>query len=265
VILTGGGKKARPGLHPGRLTVMTSIVETRQGAQMITSIGKHAVAAATVIAVGGLGAIAVQATGRATARAAGFSTTYTCSGPLLGTRSAVLDGWLTSPGQTAVNQAVGFRLHISSLGLGAPYPLDSWSASARVRVGGAEDAAFHVTGSGGYVPVGQPLSGDLSGTWAPAANGTHDLSVGGIAVNANTPAGNLTAYCAADEPRPVAETLAVFPVFQPGWSEPAAPPYEVVVPYRPGWNRPGWHRPIVVVPPYRHHGGGHRPHHPHGR
>jgi hypothetical protein len=223
---------------------------------MITSIGKHAMAAATVMAVGGLGAIAVQAAGQATARAAGFSTTYTCSGPMLGTRSAVLEGWLSSPGQTAVNQPVGFRLHISSLGLGAPYPLGSWSASARIRVGGAENSAFRVTGSGGYVPVGQPLSGDLSGEWVPAANGPHDLSVGGIAINANTPGGSLTAYCAATEPRPVAETLSVFPVYQTGWSEPDAPPYGAVVPYRPGWNRyhhGGWYRP------------GGWPHYPHGR
>jgi hypothetical protein len=223
---------------------------------MITSIGRHAVAAATVMAVGGLGALAVQAATQATAQAAGFSTTYTCSGPMLGTRTAVLEGWLTSPGQTAVN-----------LSLGAPYPMDSWSASARVRVGGAENTAFRVTGSGGYVPVGQPLSGDLSGEWAPAANGTHVLNVGGITISANAPAGNLTAYCAANEPRPVAETLTVFPVYQPGWNESAEPPYNVVVPYRPGWHRPGWNHPIVVMPPY-HHGGWERPggweHHPHG-
>ena len=219
---------------------------------MITSIGKHAVAAATVMAVGGLGAIAVQAAGQATARAAGFSTTYTCAGPLLGTRSAVLDGWLGSPGQTAVNQPVGFRLHISSLGLGAPYPLASWNATARVRVGGAEISAFRVAGSGGYVPIGQPLSGDLSGEWAPSANGPHDLTLGGITISANTPAGTLTAHCAANEPRPVAETLSVFPVYQTEWS-PDAPPYDVAVPYRPGWNRHGWARP------------GGWSHHPHGR
>lgn len=217
---------------------------------MITSIGKHAVAAATVMAVGGLGAVAVQAAGRSAARAAGFSTTYTCTGPMLGRRSAVLEGWLTSPGQTAVNQPVGFRLHISSLDLGAPYAFGSWTASARVRVGGAENSAFRVTGSGGYVPIGQPLSGDLSGEWAPAANGPHDLRLGGIAISASTLAGPLTAYCAATEPRPVAETLSVFPVYQTGWSEPGAPPYGVVVPYRPGWN---------------HHGGWGRPHYPYGR
>jgi len=231
---------------------------------MITSIGKHAVAAATVMAVGGLGAVAVQAAGQAGAHAAGFSTTYTCSGPMLGTRSAVLDGWLTSPGQAAVNQPVGFQLHIASLGLGAPYAIGSWSASARVRVGGAENTAFRLTGSGGFVPVGQPLSGDLSGQWAPAANGPHELSVGGITISASTPGGGLTAYCAANEPRPVAETLTVFPVYQPGWNGPAAPPYGVVVPYRPGWHHPGWHRPIIVVPPHHHHGGWGRPHHPHG-
>jgi hypothetical protein len=234
---------------------------------MITSIGKHAVAAATVMAVGGLGAIAVQAAGQATAQAAGFSTAYTCSGPMLGTRTAVLDGWLTSPGQTAVNQPVGFQLHISSLSLGAPYAIGSWSASARVRVGGAENSAFRLTGSGGFVPVGQPLSGDLSGEWTPTANGSDVLSVGRIEISANTSAGTLTAYCGATEPRPVAETLSVFPVYQPGWNEPAAPPYDDVVPYRPGWNRPGWNRPIVIAPPY-HHGGWGRPggwHHPHGR
>jgi hypothetical protein len=244
---------------------------------MITSLGKHAAVAATAVAVGGLGAIATQAATQVAAQAAGFSAAYTCSGPMLGTRAAVLDGWLTSPGQTAVNRPTGFQLHISSLNLGAPFTIDSWSASARVRVSGVENSAFRVAGSGGFVAAGQPLAGDLSGEWAPTVNGTHALTVGGITVSATTPAGNVTAYCTTGEPRPVAETLTVFPSFETGWSGPVVPPYNVVVPYRPGWhhpgwNRPGWNRPIVVVPRY-HHGGSGRPggpphggwsHHPHG-
>jgi hypothetical protein len=223
---------------------------------MITSFGKHAAAAAAALAFGGIGAVAAQGVaGEAAAHAAGFSTAYTCSGPLLGTRTAVLDGWLTSPGQSAVNQNASFQLHISSLSLGAPYPLGSWSASARIGVGGVENTAFRVTGGGGFVAPGQALSGDLSGDWAPSVTGAHVLNVGGITVSANTPMGNLTAYCAVAGPRPVAETLSVFPVYQPGWSEPAVPPYNVVVPYRPGWNGRAWHRPSVVPPRHERHGG----------
>jgi hypothetical protein len=241
---------------------------------MITSLGKHAAVAATAVAVGGFGAIAAQAAAPVAARAAGFSAAYTCTGPMLGARSAVLEGWLTSPGQTAVNRSTAFQLHIASLSLGAPFAIDSWTASARIGVGGAENSAFRVAGSGGFVAVGQPLSGDLSGEWAPTAIGTHALTVRNLTISANTPAGAVTAYCATGEPRPVAENLTVFPAFETGWTGPAVPPYQVVVPYqpgwhRPGWNRPAWHRPIVIVPPYHHHGrpggpphGG--PHHPHG-
>ncbi|MDN3359667.1 hypothetical protein [Actinomadura sp. DC4] len=241
---------------------------------MITSIGKQAVAAATVVAAAGLTAQAAAHT----ARAAGFSTAYTCSGPMLGTRTAVLDGWLTSPGQAAVNRPVDFQLHVASLGLGAPYPLHSWTASARVGVGGAENTAFRVTGSGESVPLGESLSGDLPGRWTPLANGTHELTVGAITIDADTPAGGLTAYCVPSGPHPVAATLTVFPVFQPAWDQPVAPPYGVeppysdpppynvappytpeppfVAPYPPGGHRPGGR------PPHHHHG---RPHHPHGR
>jgi hypothetical protein len=224
---------------------------------MITSLGTFAVAAATI--AGGLTGIAAQAP----AYAAGFTTTYTCSLPGLGARTVGLDGWLTSPGQTAAGRTADFQLHISSLSISSPIPIDSWSASAWIDVSGAEVTSFQVTGSGGYVPAGQPITGDLTGAWTPSANGTDALSPSGIAVSVNTAVtGNVTAQCAPNGPRPVAETLTVYPQYYTGWPRPDVPPY------RPGWHRPiappyGRHRPIVITPPghsgWAHHGEWSRP------
>lgn len=222
---------------------------------MITSISTVAVAA--VVAAGGLGAVAAQAP----ARAAGFSATYTCTVPMVGSRTAVLNGWLASPEHTRAGRPTGFQLHISSLSVGAPIAVDSWSASAWVDVSGSENSSFQLTGSGGFVPAGQTLSGDLSGDWTPSVRGPHVLSVTGFTINANTPAaGNVTAECVANEPRPVAATLMVHTGYEPGWDQPVVSPYPVgwagpVAPYRPGWHRP------IVLPPYHHGGWGHPPHH----
>jgi hypothetical protein len=226
---------------------------------MITSFGKYAVAAAAAVSAGGLGAIAAQAP----AQAAGFSSTYTCTVPMLGSQTAVLNGWLSSPGQTGVGRSTDYQMHISSLSLGAPIAIDSWSASAWVDVSGSESSSFQMTGSGGFVPAGQPLSGDLAGDWAPSVRGPHALSVSGITITANTPVtGNVTAQCVANEPRPVAATLMVHSGYYPGWNQPIVTPYPAgwvgpVAPYRPGWHRP------IVLPPY-HGGWGHPigpPHH----
>jgi hypothetical protein len=248
--------------------MMTSISrQNSEGAQMITSLGKHALATATAVALGGLNTIAAQTPAHAT----GFSATYTCTIPGLGSRSVVLDGWLTSSGQTAVNRPTGFQLQISSLGLSSPVALDSWSASAWIDVSGAESTSFRVTGSGGFVPAQQPISGNLIGDWAPTVGGTDLLSVNSITISANNAVtGNVTAQCAPNEPRPVAETLTVFSPYYSGWDGPIAPPYN------PGWNRPvappyhhghGWDRPVApphhhgwnrpIAPP--HHGGWNRP------
>jgi hypothetical protein len=218
---------------------------------MITSSGKHAVVAATVAALGGLG-VAVAHT---PARASGFSTAYTCTLPLLGSRAAILDGWLTSPGQTAVNGTAAFRLHIARLTLNSPVPIDSWNASASIGVRGAETSSFRVVGSGGFVPVRQPLSGDLIGDWAPTRRGTDLLSVSSITISANTPtAGTITAQCAPNEAGQAGEALTVFPLYAAGGNRPQA------APYHRSWNRP--HHPVWYRQgrPPRHDGPAHHPH-----
>ncbi len=213
---------------------------------MITSLGKHALAAAAVFAAGGIGALAAQAP----AQAGGVNTAFTCSGPQLGTRTTVLDGWLASPGETAVGRPTAIRLHIARLHLASPRPIVSWTASARINVSGTESTWFRVTGAGGFTHSHQPLSGDLTGELVPAVRGPHLLSVGGITVNANTAGpGGFMVHCVPND-RPVVETLRVFPAFETGWAGPGAP-------------RPGWHRP-VLLPPYHHgewehHQGGDRP------
>jgi hypothetical protein len=213
---------------------------------MIKSLAKYTVTAATLVTGGGLGVLAAQAP----AHAGGISAVFSCDVPMLGSNTVVLDGWLSSPGQTAVSRPTGFRLHLSRLDVSAPAPIDSWNASAWINVGGAESGAFRVAGSGGYVPVGQPITGDLTGDWVPGVTGNDLLSVGRIKITVSSPAtGTVTARCMPND-RPVAETLAVLPSYYPGWSGPVAPPYA-------GWNRPivvvpprhpGWNPPIVVLP-----------------
>ncbi|GAB2805327.1 hypothetical protein GCM10027176_07820 [Actinoallomurus bryophytorum] len=219
---------------------------------MITSFGKYAVAVAAALSAGGLATVAAPAP----ARAAGFTSAYTCTVPMLGSQTAVLNGWLSSPEHMGVGRPAGFQLHIASLSVSTPIAIDSWTASAWVDVSGTESSSFQLTGSGGFVAAGQPLSGDLSGDWAPSVRGPHVLSVSGLTITANTPAtGDVTAECTANEPRPVAATLMAHNGgYYPGWNSP------VVAPYPVGWAgpyRPGWHRPIVL-PPY--HGGWHHHH-----
>jgi hypothetical protein len=235
---------------------------------MITLLGKHAVAAATVVAFGGLNAVATQTP----AHASGFTAAYTCTVPVLGSRIVVLDGQLSSPGQTAVNSPAGFQLNIARLSLGSPVAIDSWYASAWIDVTGAESTSFQLTGSGGFVPAQQPISGSLIGEWAPTAHGTDLLSVSSITISANTAVtGNVAVQCVPYAPRPVAETLTVLPLYNTGWSRPIGPPHQH---HHGGWSRPigppyhhhhgGWSRPIG--PPYPH--GGSRPvilpRHPYG-
>ncbi|MBC6463376.1 hypothetical protein [Actinomadura sp. HBU206391] len=205
---------------------------------MITSFGKQVVVAATVVAFGGLTAIATQTP----AQAGSFSASYTCTDPVRGARTVLLDGWLASPGQTAVSRPTGFRLNLSALRLDAPVAIGSWNASAWIAVSGAESASFRVAGSGGLVPARQPISGDLTGDWAPSVPGTDVLSVSSVTITVNTAVtGDVTVQCVPNAPLPVAETLTVAPLYQSGWVRPT-----VVLQPRPGWVRP-------VGPPYHHH------------
>ncbi|MCW2947181.1 MAG: hypothetical protein JWR24_3898 [Actinoallomurus sp.] len=174
---------------------------------MIESLGKRAMAAATMVALGGLGAVAVQAP----ARAAGFSVAYTCNVPLLGTKAVTINGTLTaSPSRPATNTPTHFQLHISSLGLHSPVTINSWSATAGMDVSGAQTASFQLRGSGGSVPAHQPISGDLAGDWTPRARGTDQLRGGNVTIQGNISfLGNVTAPCVPKDPRPVIGTLTV--------------------------------------------------------
>jgi hypothetical protein len=224
---------------------------------MITSIGKHAVTVTTVFAVGGLSAIAA----RTPAQASGFSAAYTCNISNLGQTPAVLNGWLTSPGTTFSGPA-RFQLHISSLNLQSPIPVDSWSATAWINVGGAENTTFQVSGSGGSLPAQGTIAGDLVGDWAPAMAGTDLLSVGGIEITANSAeAGSVPVQCVPNGST-VAEVLRVASPFHGRWIHPAVPIFHIGGWYRPGMtlHRPVWIRPGRPVRP----GGWNYPGHPGG-
>jgi hypothetical protein len=231
---------------------------------MTTSFGKYAVTATAVFALGGLSAIA----GQAPAQASGFSAAYTCNISNLGQVPAVLNGWLSSPG-TAFNGPASFRLHISSLNLQSPIPIDSWSATAWINVGGAENTTFQVSGGGGAVPAQGALAGDLVGDWAPVMGGTDFLRVGGLELTANSAeAGSVPVQCVPNG-APVAEVLRVASPYHGRWIRPAVPIFHIGGWYRPGmslhrpvWIRPGrpggWNRPGIPGHP----GGSNRPGNP---
>lgn len=231
---------------------------------MITSLGNHAVTLTTVFALGGLGATAAQAP----AQAAGFSAAYTCNIANLGQTAAVLNGWLTSPG-TAFNGPGRFRLHISSLSLQSPIPIESWSGTAWIDVRGAENTTFQVSGAGGPVAAQGAIAGDLTGDWAPVTGGTDLLSVGGIEIIANSAeAGSISVQCVPNG-APVADVLKVASPYQGRWVPPTVPVFRVGGWYRPGMElqRPVWIRPARPVYPGgrnrpgvpAHPGGWHRP------
>jgi hypothetical protein len=227
---------------------------------MIKSLGRHAVTVTTVLAVGGLGAVVAQAPAQASA----FSAPFTCNIGNLGQTAALLNGWLASPGTTFSGPA-RFRLHISSLSLQAPLPIDSWRGTAWINVRGAEHTTFQVSGFGGSIPVQGALAGDLVGDWAPVVGGTDLLSVGGLELTATSAeAGNVSVQCVPTGPT-VAEVLRVASPYLGHWYRPPVPAFHIGGWYRPGmalhrpvWirpGRPGWHRPIVPVHP----GGWNRP------
>ncbi len=210
---------------------------------MIKSLGKHAV---TVLAIGGLGAMAAGTP----AQASGFSAAYTCNISNVGQVPATLNGWLSSPG-TAFSGPSRFRLHISSLNLQSPIPIDSWNANAWINVGGAEQTTFQVGGAGGFVAPQGALAGDLVGTWAPVVGGTDLLSVGGLEITANTEgAGTVQVQCVPASGT-VAEVLRVSSPYLGRWNRPSVPIFHIggwyhpgMVLHRPVWNHPGgWNRP----------------------
>jgi hypothetical protein len=173
---------------------------------MMKSLGKQAMAASTVVALGSVGAVAIQAH----AHAAGFSAGYTCRVPVLGAKPVTINGTLTAPGRTTTNTPARFHLHISSLSLRSPVTINSWNATARIDVTGAQTASFRLRGSGGSVPAHQPITGDLAGVWVPRARGTDQLRAGNVTIKANiSPLGDVTVACTPTDPRPVAKTLVV--------------------------------------------------------
>ncbi|GAA4505205.1 hypothetical protein GCM10023191_060570 [Actinoallomurus oryzae] len=174
---------------------------------MTRSLARRVAATSTVMALGGLGALALQAP----AHASDFSAAYTCSIPLSGSQTVTITGTLTaSPNPSTVGTSTHFALHISNLSLSSPVAINSWSATAALDVTGAQTASFSVTGSGGSVPANQPITGDLSGDWTPTAAGTDQVQGGNVTVKASVSLlGTLTIPCTPNSPRPVAETLTV--------------------------------------------------------
>ena len=173
---------------------------------MIGSLARRAAAASTVLALGGLGALAIQAP----AHASDFSASYTCDVPLSGSQTVTISGSLTaSPKPSTVGTSTHFALHFST-DLSSPVTVNSWSATADIDASGAETATFQVSGSGGSVPANQPITGDLAGDWTPTAAGADQFQGGDVTVKANLSIlGNVTIPCTPNDPRPVAETLTV--------------------------------------------------------
>lgn len=190
-------------------SVLCRFPDRKEQRTMIETFGMRAISTATVVTVGGLGAVVIQVP----ARAAGFSAGYTCTVPVLGARSVTMSGTLTAwPSRPTVNTRTRFRLHISSLSLRSPVVINSWSAVAGIDVSGAQSASFRLAGSGNSLSAHQPVTGDLAGYWTPRVRGTHELRAGNVTLKANMPLlGDVTALCTPNAPRPVLATLTVAP------------------------------------------------------
>jgi hypothetical protein len=173
---------------------------------MIRSLARRLAIASTTATLGAVGAIAMQVP----VHASDFSAAYTCTLPLEGAQNVTITGSLTaSPNPSTVNTPTGFQL-VFSTDLTAPVDINSWSATADIDAGGAETATFQLTGSGGAVPAGQSISGELAGSWTPTTAGTDQFQGGDVTINANVALlGDITVPCTANDPRPVGETLTV--------------------------------------------------------
>jgi hypothetical protein len=176
---------------------------------MIKSFGRHALATAATIALGGGAAVAPYGP----AEASSFSATYTCSVPVLGARSVTFHGRLTaSPDPATAGRSIRFHLRITRLSLLAPVVIDSWTAVAGIDVNGAQTTSFRVAGTGGPVTPRQPLVGDLFGAWTPRTPGTDRFRGGNVAITARIArVGQLTATCTPATPRPVMASVVVQP------------------------------------------------------
>jgi hypothetical protein len=164
--------------------------------------------AATTLALGAGAAISAQVP----ASASTFTATYSCGIPNLGTETVTVGSTLTaSPNPAAAASPVSFDLSVASLDLMSPVAVNSWSASADIAGSGAESSTFQITGSGGYIPPGQPITNsNLTGRWTPAVSGTDEFKVGTITITVNTDLfGHTSATCTPSGAQPVAETLTV--------------------------------------------------------
>jgi hypothetical protein len=174
---------------------------------MIGPLARRHVAVLAALAAGTITAVAVQSP----ALADDFSANYTCTGPLIGTSPATIDGTLTAtPNPAAAGSPVDFALHIASVSLTAPLPMNSWSITTTMEVNGAETNEFDVTGTGGSVPANTPISGDLAGQFTPSASGDDVVTGGDVTVVTNLfLLGDVTITCTPVEPIPPGVTLTV--------------------------------------------------------
>jgi hypothetical protein len=175
---------------------------------MIESLG--GITATAVVAAGVLTATSVAATAGTIPR---FSAGYVCTVPILGPRAVTVNASLTAiPDRPVARHPIRFRLNIAGLGLQSPISIASWTAAATIDVGGAQTTSFQVTGAGGTVRPGRPVTGVLTGKWTPRVAGTDQLRGGNVTITASVrPLGDVTIPCVPSSPRPVAATLAVAP------------------------------------------------------
>jgi hypothetical protein len=174
---------------------------------MIGPKGRRLAAGVAALAIGAIGAVAVESP----ALAADFSAGYLCTAPILGTENVTIGGSLAAtPNPATVGSPTTVNLHMSDISLRAPLTINSWSITAVLETSGAETAQFPVTGTGGRVPANGAITGDLTGTFTPTAAGTDEIRGGNVTVIANVfLIGNVTIACTPVDPRPVGETLTV--------------------------------------------------------
>ncbi|GAA2607260.1 hypothetical protein [Paractinoplanes durhamensis] len=138
------------------------------------------------------------------------SAPYTCTS-ILGTDAVTITGELVAtPNPAAAGSPVAFDLTVTDLGLTAPLRIKSWSGTAVLQVSGAETGSFTLAGSGGAIPAGDPITGELTGSWTPSVAGTDTLTGGAVDITADVQLiGSVKLACTPDAGQPAAGTLTV--------------------------------------------------------
>jgi len=127
------------------------------------------------------------------------SAPYVCSS-ILGDDNVTITGELVAtPNPATAGSSVAFDLTVTDLGLTVPLRIKTWSGTAELNVSGAETGSFTLSGSGGPIPAGDAITGELTGGWTPSVAGTDTITGGAVDITADVQlVGTVSLTCTPD-------------------------------------------------------------------